>query len=186
MRKLMIGSYVLSCGFFVLLILLILLAPDFVFAQAEDPPVGGVWDTLTTIYLIVASPFLAGIGWVLNLVRRLIDTKVKNQMLSGFLQRLVGSVNDVVAMLNNTAKKKIKEAKSPTSRGGSKLTQSEAKELKQAAWDAILSEYGGWDGLFRLFKKVGLGSEEAAKAKVDTMIEAAVARQKLEGVGSPT
>ena len=82
-------------------------------------------------------------------------------------------------MVDQTLRKKIQEAKDPDSPGGKAITQGEAEKMRDAVWNALKSEYGGWGGLFNTLKRIGIGDEVAAAAKVDTMIEAAVNTQKM-------
>ena len=153
-------------------------------AQAPAAPMAGEgWDIFGTIYLVLGGLLVSGLGFGGKKLIELINAKVDNELLKGILVRLTSSVNDAVAMVNQTLKKSIKAAKDPESEGGERITEAEKKQLFEAVWAALKEEYGGFDGLFGLLKKIGIGDEKAAKAKVDTMIEAAVNKQKKAGPG---
>ena len=81
-------------------------------------------------------------------------------------------------MVNQTMKAEIQKAKSPDSPGGSKITESEAKKLKDAVWETLKNEYGGMAGIGKFLGVLGLGGDKAVAEKVDTLIEAAVNGQK--------
>ncbi len=145
-----------------------------------EPMAGEGWDIFGTIYTLLGGLLVAGLSFGGKKLIDLINAKVDNEVLRGILGRLVSSVNDAVAMVNQTMKAEIQAAKDPKSPGGDRITEAEKRQMFDAVWDALKAEYGGAEGIFKLLQKIGIGSPKAAKAKVDTMIEAAVRRQKIE------
>ncbi len=91
--------------------------------------------------------------------------------------RLKDSVLDGVKFVGQTLKAEILAAKAPGSPGGAKITDEEARRLKDAVWEALKDEYGGMDGIKKALKVLGLGDASWAKW-VDGKIEAAVSDVK--------
>lgn len=155
--------------------------PAIALSQTEgDVPVGTGLDIVFTLILLGGGLVVSGLSWLGKKLNDFLNAKIENEWVSGASRRLVSSVVDAVAMVNQTAKKELQAAKDPKSSGGTKITEQEAKDLGEEAWKALRAEYGGWDGLFALVKKIGIGDEAAARAKIDTMIKASVYKQKIE------
>lgn len=147
---------------------------------ATEPMAGEGWDIFGTIYMLLSGLVVAGLSYGGKKLIELINAKIENETLAGILGRLVASVNDAVAMVNQTLKAEIEAAKTPGSPGGDRITQAEKEKMFNAVWEALKAEYGGIEGIFALLRRIGIGDDNAAKAKIDTMIEAAVHKQKLE------
>lgn len=147
--------------------------------EVADPAVGAGWSTAFTLYALGGTLLVGGVGWALKKLTDLLGVKIENETISGILGRLIGSVTDAVAMVDQTLRKEIEAAKSPSSPGGEKITESEAKSMKDAVWAVLKSEYGGWEGMFGLLKRIGIGDEAAATEKIDTLIESAVNANKM-------
>ena len=167
-----------------------LLAPTFALAQevadavtVADAPLAGGWQVAFAILAVAMVPLLALIGWAIKRLIDFIGIKVENETVRGILQRLSGSVNDAVAKVGQTVKAEIEKARATDSPGGAQITAEEAENLKRAVWDLLKREYGGFDQLFGLLQKIGIGDSVAATEKIDTMIEAAVAGQKAARPG---
>ena len=160
---------------------------QFILGQTETANVlaGSGWDMAGTIYLLIGGLVSSGFAWGAKRLLDLINAKISNELLRGILGRLSSSVVDAVAMVNQTVRKEIESAKDPNSPGGTKITIQEKKQLYNAVWDALKAEYGGWDGIFTLLRKIGFG-QDAAKAKINTMIEAAVNGQKKSANPDPS
>lgn len=161
-----------------------ILTPVVVFAQdavaAAPALAGNGWDIATTIYAVLGTAVSGLLTWGVKKLVDLVTARVDNELLRGIMGRLVASASDAVAMVNQVIKDKIQKAKSPDSPGGEKFTEEEKDEMFQAAWDSLVDEYGGWDGILRLLRRVGIGDETAARAKLTNLIESAVAKQKAE------
>lgn len=151
---------------------------QFILSQTAEPMAGSGWDMFGALYTLLSGILIGALGYGAKKLIELINAKIHNETLAGVMVRLVGSINDAVSMVNQTLKREIKAAKSPESPGGEKITEAEKTMLFNAVWVALGDEYGGFDGIFGLLKKIGIGNEAAAKAKIDTMIEAAVNSQK--------
>jgi hypothetical protein len=149
-------------------------------AVAQDSPemAGEAWDIMGTIYTLVGGILVAGLGWLGKKLIEFVSAKTENEWIKGALSRLVGSISDAVAMVNQTLKKEILAAKDPNSPGGARITKEEGKQLREAVLDALKQEYGGWEGILKLLKRIGIGDQASAEAKLGTMIEAAVSGQK--------
>lgn len=157
-------------------------APAIVWAQdvVADAPVSSGWDTAFTLYAIGGSLLVGGITFALKKLADYLGVKIDNETVGGIMKRLIGSISDAVAMVDQTIRKEIEAAKDPASPGGAKITESEKQKMRDAVWEALKQEYGGWDGIFGLVKRIGIGDATAAKAKVNTMIEAAVNAHNLK------
>lgn len=143
-------------------------------------------DVILSIYAALGPALLGLLGWGAKKLVGVIEKKVDNEIVEGMLRRLTGSVMDAVTMVDQTLRSEIEKAKSPDSPGGEKITAAEARKMRAAVWQALKSEYGGWDGLFSLLRRIGLGDKDAASRKVDTMIEAAVSTHKMrKKIASP-
>jgi hypothetical protein len=146
---------------------------------AQDAPVSGGWDVAFTLYALGGALLVGGVGWALKRLSDYLGVRIENETVRGVLQRLVGSVGDAVAMVDQTIRKEIDAAKDPASPGGTRVTEVERKRMYDAVWERLKGEYGGFAGIFGLLKRIGIGNEESARAKVDTMIEAAVSTHKM-------
>lgn len=135
-------------------------------------------DIALTVYGVVGSVLVAALSWLGKKLNDLIKAKISNELISGTLTRLTSSINDAVAMVDQTIREEIKAAKDENSPGGSAITKEEAQKLKSAVWDELKKEYGGMDGISKLLGVIGISDKQAIESKVDTMIEATVNSQK--------
>ena len=137
-----------------------------------------VW-TLVDLALMLLTPVLA---WAGLRASQWAGANAANEKSGGMLARLTDSVFVAVKKVNQTAKAKLKAAKDPSSPGGTKITDAEASDLKQAAWGEI-KKYWGTKGLATAGKVLGLAN---VTAYVDGSIEAAIADIKVaEKAGNP-
>ena len=138
-----------------------------------------IWDWASTIYLIVGGTITTLVSYGIAQGVRLINSKLSNSYFEGVLQRLGATIDELVAMVNQTLIKKIKAAKEPDSDGGTSLTETERAQAFNAVLDALKEEYGGWAGLYRLLKRIGISDKDTARKKITNMIEASVYKHKV-------
>ncbi len=119
------------------------------------------------------SPVIVLIVTVLSgFLTKLIHEKTKNTTLAGILGRLNEVVWDEVKAAEQVAVKSIKLAKDPSSDGGMKITDAEAREIKQRVLRRI-KENVGIKGLMKLGKVLGLndrGVTEMIEAKIESAV----------------
>lgn len=164
---------------FGLFFLTMLLLPATAVAQATMVGVSSAWEVGFTVYALMGAMVAGVITWALSKLAGYLNVKIQNETVAGVLQRLVGSISDAVAMVDQTVRANIESSKKADSPGGVKITKREKDEMLSAVWTALKTEYGGWDGIFSLLKKIGVGDEKSARAKISTMIEASVNTQNL-------
>lgn len=127
--------------------------------------------TLVDVALMILTPVLAWVGFKAS---RWVGALEANEKSGGMLARLTASIVTAVKTVNQTAKRQLKAAKDPSSDGGIKVTELEAKQLKQAAW-AEINAYWGAKGLATAGKVIGLGD---VTRFVNGSIEEAVDNEK--------
>ncbi len=119
------------------------------------------------------SPIIVLIVTVLSgFLTKLIHEKTKNATLAGILGRLNELIWDEVKAAEQVAVKSIKLAKDPSSDGGMKITDAEAREIKQRVLRRI-KENIGVKGLVKLGKVLGL-NDQGVTDMIEAKIEAAV------------
>ncbi len=119
------------------------------------------------------SPIIILIVTVLSgFLTKLIHEKTKNATLAGILGRLNELIWDEVKAAEQVAVKSIKLAKDPSSDGGMKITDAEAREIKQRVLRRI-KENIGVKGLVKLGKVLGL-NDQGVTDMIEAKIEAAV------------
>ncbi len=151
-------------------------------AYAEEillDPISSGWDIAFTLYLLGGSLLVGGLTYALKKLSDLLGVKIENETVSGVLQRLTASISDAVSMVDQTLRKELMAAKDPNSEGGATITAKEKAQMFEAVWQALKDEYGGFSGIFKLAKKIGIGDVVSAKTKINTMIEAAVSTHKM-------
>ena len=127
--------------------------------------------SLLDVVLTLATPIL---GWLSLKISKWVGASEANAKTHGMLARVNDSVFTAVKAVNQTARKKLKAAKDPDSDGGTRITDDEAAELKQACRDE-LQAYWGAKGIAEIGKVLGLGS---VTKFLDSKIEAAVSDLK--------
>jgi hypothetical protein len=134
-------------------------------------------DILWTIAPYAITLILAGLTWLGGLLSKKLLGSIKNEAIANAVVRFQAEVLSAVKMVGQTLKQEILKARAPASPGGAKVTEEEAKRLKEAVWDALKDAYGGMDGIKKALAVLGL--EDAAWMKwIDTKIEAAVSDVK--------
>lgn len=146
-----------------------------------------MWESaLWTAYGFLAPAAAAAVVWASGLFSGLIRTKMKNEHAAGILVRLNESVADAVLAVNQQTRELLGKAREPSSPGGRALTAAEARHLKSAAVNYVLS-YWGEKGIRELAKVLGLTKDTDEKTTamvrtmVDTKVEAAVNKMKRGG-----
>jgi hypothetical protein len=149
-------------------------------AAAADSPIGDVAQTGLTLYEMLIPILVAGLLWVKAHLANWIRSKTKNETLAGIMVRLNESVFESVKAVNEQMKDLIGKAKDPASPGGVKITEAEAKQLKDAALGHVKA-YWGKKGMKEMAKVLGfggffgLGSDSSGLDKlIANKIEAAV------------
>lgn len=135
-------------------------------------------DLLLTGFMYLSPFLLMGLVWLGKRLDGWLGSMTKNELIKGVMIRFKDSVLDGVKRVNQTLKSEIMAAKAPGSPGGTKITEEEAKGLKEAVWEDLKDEYGGMDGIQKALKVLGLGDASWMKW-VDGKIEAAVSDAKL-------
>lgn len=131
-------------------------------------------DVMFYLYLFVGGTIVGGITILVTKAVNYLTAKTKNETYDGVIRRVGASILDAVAMVDQTLKKEIIKAKRPDSPGGTKIIAKERSDMLNEVYQCLKSEYGGIQGILKLFKTIGIQDEGAVKRKVDTMIEAAV------------
>lgn len=123
--------------------------------------------TLLDVVLAIATPVL---GWLGVKISQWVGASEANAKTHGMLVRVNDSVFTAVKAVNQTVRRRIREAKDPNSPGGARVTEDEAAALKQAAWDE-LKAYWGERGILTIGKVLGLDN---VTRFLDSKIESAV------------
>lgn len=144
-----------------------------------DEPVSKALDLALTAYNFIGAVVVGAILWLIRTLGKLASTRVENETAAGILNRLSASIADAVAMVDQTLRKQLEAARAEASPAGQQITEAEKAQLYRAVWEALEREYGGWDRMFALLRRIGIGDGKAARAKLDTMIEAAVNGRKV-------
>ena len=119
------------------------------------------------------SPVVVLIITVLSgFLTKLIHEKTKNATLAGILGRLNELIWDEVKAGEQVVVKSIKLAKDPSSDGGVKITEAEAKAIKRRVL-ARIQENIGVKGLVKLGKVLGLDSQ-GVTGMIESKIESFV------------
>ena len=119
------------------------------------------------------SPVVVLIITVLSgFLTKLIHEKTKNATLASILGRLNELVWDEVKAAEQVAVRSIKLAKDPSSDGGVKITDAEARKIKQRVLGRI-KENVGVKGLVKLGKVLGLDSQ-GVTGMIESKIESYV------------
>ena len=148
--------------------------------EVADKPVSSGCQLGLTIYEMLATLVTGAIVWLTTKGSAWIKTKINNETVGGIVSRFMESIGSAVRCVNQTIKDEILKAKDPKSTGGVKITESEAKKLKDAVWESLKSEYGGMDGISKLLGVIGITGDSGVKKWIDDRIESAVNTAKLE------
>lgn len=142
-----------------------------------------LYDVAGTIVMSIIAAFIA---WLGKKVGRWVEERTQSEVLGRTMVRFGEAVRSAVIFTDQTVKREILNAKNPTSPGGVKITPEESEKLRASVWQALMSEYGGLNGLRKSLGVVGIGNG-SFDSFVTQKIEAAVGELKIaKGNGSPT
>lgn len=135
-------------------------------------------DQLQSLFfaLIVATSG-GGVAWLGRTLNTYIAEKTKDHKFSQALSRLNDVVFTVVTAIQQTEVKAIKAAKDPGSPGGTKITNTEAKELASLALERV-KLFVGADGVEAVMYVLGFNDSTMFDDYLVQKVESAVKANK--------
>jgi hypothetical protein len=145
MRDRLFNTVVAGLAFAIVMLLAVTIgAQD---AIAEEPMAGEFWDAFGSLYGVLATLIVGGLGWLSTRLTAYLSTKHKDAIWAGILQRFNTALFDAVQGRHAVIQAEFAKAKDPKSPGGSRITTDELNAIRDAVWDDLKAQYGGLDGL---------------------------------------
>lgn len=154
----------------VLLLPAIALAQEAVAAVSDLVADGG--DMFATIYLVGAGVVIFGLGALVTWGA----SKLKGTPLKEIAGRFLKAFSVGLSGAHARFKQRLDEARQPSSPGGVVITNAEWDVIRLDMWSYLKAVYGSAEGVTNTVKLItGVMTEEAAKAWVDSKIDAGIA-----------
>lgn len=168
----LIKSIRLAAVLIVMLAALVVGAQDVPASAPADEMAGTPWDILGSVFGVLASVLVGGLGWLVARLSVYLSTKHKDAIWAGILIRFNEALFDAVEGEVAVLKAKFADATDPTSPGGERITATELEEIKDAVWEHLKAQYGGADGIK---KALSILAGDDVERWVKTRISGAVA-----------
>lgn len=151
-------------------------------AQDAAPQADGA-DTFASVYLAIGGVVMAGLGWLISWGVGKLKGNYAKETAGRFLSHLDTALQGSHARF----KQGLEAARDKDSPGGAVITDEEWGALRDDMWEYLKKQYGSMDGIASVVGIfTGGKGEEAAKAFVDSKIDAGIAAmEKADKSGKP-